>query len=443
MSDKPMLSICVPSRNRQRYFKETIKGLLRNRRQDVEFIFADNSDDHAVMNDFMADYRNDPRVIYLPATDQVLSMMDNWERAAHASTGEWVTFIGDDDFVEPDVAGLLERVVAHNPDIEAFSWGALYYSWPVEGEPVSIVSVAFDRSVMRLPKSEPIKRMFGWFEPTSVPTSGYSIYHSAIRRRLLDRIYAKYNNRYFEHAVVDYDMAMKVILEGEGFAFCQRPFSIFGACPESNSFSIGRLEDTKLRAKIFMEEFGRNFEDDPGLRDFPFSSFLGSTATIGVTQQWFREKYKVPDLPGWETGYAKACAMNTEAYRDREAFDTIRAGYETAFRNWKGGRFLKDYQPAWKGDIPIVPVSGAQASAILVRGDAGGAQTPAELWDVVSAMVARPEDIHVDEKGLPFPWEAEIASEELIQATGQTIQRVKAPKPENKPKRKKVSGGRR
>ena len=50
----PFLSICVPSRNRQRYFKEIIGFLLENRRDDVEFIFADNSDDGSVMDGFMA-----------------------------------------------------------------------------------------------------------------------------------------------------------------------------------------------------------------------------------------------------------------------------------------------------------------------------------------------------------------------------------------------------
>ncbi|HBF30132.1 glycosyltransferase family A protein [Rhizobium sp.] len=411
MTHTPTLSICVPSRNRQYYFQKTIEGLLRNKRDDVQFVFADNSDDPSIMNDFMTEIVKDPRVIYLPSTGETLSMMDNWERTIVATSGEWVSFIGDDDFIDPDVAALILRVDKVNPETEAFSWGLLHYAWPVAGEAPSTITVNFDHSVMKVPKTEPMKRMFGWFEPGAVPTSGFSIYHAAIRRRLLDRIYAKYGNCYFQHAVVDYDMAMKVICEAEGFVFCKRQFSIMGSCPESNSFSIGRLEDTKKKAQVFMDEFGKNFEDDPALRNFPFSSFLGVTATIGVTQQWFCEKYNV-NYPGWEQGYAKACALNTEAYRDKEAFDMINAGYETAFQNWKDGKLLKYYKPVWRGNVEIKTVSGATADGVLIRGDIAGVQTPAELWDVVLDMVTLVDEIVVPEAGLLLPWQQKMISVE-------------------------------
>jgi glycosyltransferase involved in cell wall biosynthesis len=422
MTNTPTLSICVPSRNRQYYFQKTIEGLLRNKRDDVEFVFADNSDDPSIMNDFMVEIVKDPRVVYLPSTGATLSMMDNWERTIVATSGEWVSFIGDDDFIDSDVAALIVRVAKINPEIEAFAWGALEYRWPIDGEPPTTITVNFDNSVVKLPKVEPMKRMFGWFDTRAVPTSGFSIYHGAIKRSLLDRIYRKYGNCYFHHAVVDYDMAMKVICETEGFAFCKRQFSMFGACPESNSFSIGRLEDTKKKAQIFMDEFGKNFEDDPSLRDFPFSSFLGVTATIGVTQQWFRQKYGV-DYPGWEQGYARACAFNTESYRDKEAFDIIKAGYETAFRNWKGGKFLKYYKPAWTGNIEERGLSGAKADGIFVRADIAGVRTPAELWNVVADMITPVDQIVVPETGLVFPWQQKalsIEAADIAEASKQT-----------------------
>ncbi|MDQ0456938.1 glycosyltransferase family 2 protein [Rhizobium paknamense] len=421
MTHQPGLTICVPSRNRQFYFQKTIEGLLKNERPDVQFVFADNSDDPAIMNDFMAALLpKDPRIVYLPSTGTVLSMLDNWERTIKAATGEWVSFIGDDDFIDPDVMGLIDRVAAVNPDIEAFSWGTLSYSWPVEGEPVGTVRIPFDRAVIRLPKSEPFRRMFGWYEPNAVPTSGYSIYHSAIRRRLLQRIHDKYGQCYFGHAVVDYDMAMKVICEAQGFAFTQRPFSIFGACPASNSFSIGRLEDTKKKAEIFLAEFGSNFEADPALRDFPFSSLLGVTATIGLTQHVFRKQYGI-EVEGWEKGFAKACALNTEAYRDKQAFETIKAGYDMAFRNWKGGRFLKHYNPVWLGDIPLLTVTGFTESALIIRSDIGGADTPAALWEVIKGMIVPADDIVVHPDGLRSLVEEGVASEQVLRLAGKTV----------------------
>ena len=79
MPDVPKLSICVPSRNRQDCFRQTISDLTANPRTDVEFVFADNSDDPTIMDEFMRAI-NDPRIVYLPSGPLPLSMADNWER---------------------------------------------------------------------------------------------------------------------------------------------------------------------------------------------------------------------------------------------------------------------------------------------------------------------------------------------------------------------------
>jgi glycosyltransferase involved in cell wall biosynthesis len=401
MTTRPTLSICVPSRNRQFYFQKTIEGLLRNKRQDVEFVFTDNSDDPSIMNDFMAEIVKDKRVVYIPSADSTLSMIDNWERSIRATTGEWVTFIGDDDFIEPDLAGLLERVVAVSPDLDAFTWGVLGYFWPEEGVDIKSVSVTFGNTIVKVPRSEAMRRMFGWFESSSIPTSGFSIYHGAIRRSLLETIRQTYGGVYFEHPNVDYEMAMKVIFNGRNFATCLRQFSVMGVCPLSNSYSIGRLEDTKNKIKIFTEELAGKFQDDPKLEDFPFSFSLGVSASIALTQHWFKEKYGLR-YGGWEKAFVEACAYNTEIYSEEEAFEIVKAGYEAAFKKWQGGKFLKYYSPKRQTALARsdVVVTGFNNEGVYLRADIAGASTPAEVWDVLTSMVTPVEDIPVDKLGL-------------------------------------------
>ena len=81
-------------------------------RTDVEFVFADNSDDASIMNDFMDDVLGDPRVKYLPSVGRVLPMVENWDRCVEATTGEFVCMIGDDDYVDVDVVDLIRRCQA-------------------------------------------------------------------------------------------------------------------------------------------------------------------------------------------------------------------------------------------------------------------------------------------------------------------------------------------
>ncbi|MGV8938299.1 MAG: glycosyltransferase family 2 protein [Allorhizobium sp.] len=407
MAETPRLSICVPSRNRQYYFQKTIEGMMRNPRTDVEFVLADNSDDPSIMNDYMVELRKDPRVVYLPSVDRTLSMIDNWERTLAASTGDWVTIIGDDDFVDPDVMIVLKKAVAANPELEAFSWGVGNYTWPHEDVAIASVFVPFNSFVVKVPRAEPLRRMFGWVDCNAVPSSGFSIYHSAISRPLLEKIKQLFGGSYFDHPVVDYDMAMKVIVTAKHFGFCQRPFSIMGSCPESNSFSVGRLDDIKKKVAIFVAELGRNVDDDAEMRGFPFTTSLGVTAAIGVAQHYFRKKYKLT-YDGWEKSFVKACVKNTEMFGDESAFETVRDGYVAALKNWHRGKYLKEFNPVRKSRHFGMAIGGSNEDGTYIRSDIAGIKTPEDLYNIISAMTTPPDMIVVRADGLRFPWDEQI-----------------------------------
>lgn len=406
MAESLRLSICVPSRNRQYYFQQTIEGLLRNPRTDVEFVFADNSDDPSIMDEYMREVAKDPRVRYLPSEDRALSMLDNWERTLAAATGDWITVIGDDDFIDPDVMTVIAKSVAVNPELEAFSWGVVAYTWPTDDSRSHSVFIPFNSFVVKVPRDQPLRLMFGWHNSGAVPSSGFSIYHAAVSRPLLERIRAMFGNRYFEHPTVDYDMAMKVIATGREFAFCQRPFSVMGSCPQSNSFAVTRIDDIKARVDVFMSELGRNMDQDPELARFPFSSYLGLTSVIGITQQWFKKKYKFR-YTGWEKNFADACMRNTEMFRDREAFEIVKNGYLAAFRKWEGGKYLKHFAPVFRGDEIGITLSGSNETGTYLRSDIAGIKTPEGLQTIINAITTPADLVLVRPDGLRYPWDEE------------------------------------
>src|ERR1044072_1747722 len=143
---EPTLSICVPSRNRQVYFQETIRSLLVSERDDVEFVFVDNSDDPSIMDGFMQAFAGDRRICYLRSGRATLSMMDNWERALNPATGRFVAFIGDDDYIDPGLAGFivnLERKIK----VDAIAWTGPNYIWPTEGSKPRSISISLNTNV--------------------------------------------------------------------------------------------------------------------------------------------------------------------------------------------------------------------------------------------------------------------------------------------------------
>lgn len=387
----PFLSICVPSRNRHRYFKETIAYLLESRRTDVEFVLADNSDDPGIINDFMTDKR-DPRVKYLPSAERVLSMKENWDRCLDATTGRWITVIGDDDLIDPDVVDALEVACALKPELEAFGWSHMKYGWPTEDSPPQNVRINMAATFHDMPRSLIFRRAYRWDDAGITLNSGFSIYHSAISRELLQRVKSRFGGVYFEHPTIDYDNGLKNAAVGRSFVYCMRPFSILGACPESNSviaFDPARFRETVDRLK---SELGHDFENEPWMKGFPFPSMLGMTATIAQVHQYMQYTYKI-GMDGWEPNFAGACAAYCAKFANRADFDLLADGYRAAFATWKGGAFLKHFQPVFSPHPSAEIYTGMLDDALYVDSRIGNAVSPAAFYKAVQGFLVRPLDM--------------------------------------------------
>ena len=399
MAAEPVLSICVPSRNRQIYFQETIRALAASGRDDVEFVVADNSDDASIMRDFIASLPADSRIRFLPAPPTTLSMMDNWERAVSAATGRWVAAIGDDDFLDPDLADVILSLEARDPEADALAWTGMTYIWPEPGAPVRPVNISLSNHVTRFDKNVLMRKAFMWEGAAMVPLCGYSIYHGAHSRRLIDRIRELGRGRYFEFPIIDYENAFKAILLGKAFYHVARPFSVLGVCPLSNSKASGNLEAQDRVQANFNRELGWNLDDDPLLADIPFRTSQGLTACVYAVQHWLTRKYNIPHA-GYEANLVKAMEANCRLYPDRQSFEITAERYRAALASWKDGAYLTDFNPVWR-EPSAAPRRTEMLTGVL-PGDhlqfpdsIGGVTTPGELYALISATLTRPSDIKV------------------------------------------------
>lgn len=400
MAAEPVLSICVPSRNRQLYFCQTIDALLRSERQDVQFVFVDNSDDPAIMNTFVAAKANDPRITYLATGAQIHSMMANWERAVAAATGRYVTVIGDDDYADPDLAAFLLNLEAHVGQIDALTWSGFNYNWPVEGETPLPLKLDLNARVTRFDKRDLLARAFRWEGALHVPLCGNSVYHGAISRALLLKIRDHFGGRFFEFPTIDYENAFKVILTGQAFYHVSRPFSVPGVCPLSNSAATKTVASAEAAVARFNQDLGRDINDDPLLSDTPFRAGAGITATIFVIQHWLCRKYGFPHT-GYEEKLVEALVRNCEIYRDRESFDALSATYHAALSTWHGGRYLPLFEPRFTpppvSAVPgMTPWSGLDSDANLhFAEDAAGTSTPGDLFEVLKGIMIPAGEIEI------------------------------------------------
>ena len=387
----PFLSICVPSRNRQRYFKETIGFLLDSPRDDVEFVFADNSDDASDMDDFVAGIV-DTRARFLSAPAQTLSMKDNWERCLEATTGAWVSVIGDDDLIDPDLVDALRIAIALKPGLDAFGWSNLKYDWVSGDCPVRNVHVPLEATFHDMPQPLLFRRAFRWDDAGVTLTSGYSVYHAAISRTLLERTRAQFGGRYFSHPTLDYESALKNVTLGRNFVYCRRPFSIYGTCPESNTsaaWSPKRFAETIDRTK---SELGHDFEREPWMKDFPFDTMLGMPASVAQAQQYLRVTYGI-GLPGWEPNFARAAAAYCGKFGDREDFDAVTARYREALGSYARGAFLGDFQPVFTPKREGRVFTGLIGTDLYVEDRMGGATSPTSFYRAIDGLLQRPAEL--------------------------------------------------
>ena len=344
---RPFLSICVPSRNRQRYFQDVITALTKTKRQDIQFVFSDNSDDPELMNSFMMRFADDPRVVFLPSTGTTLAMMDNWERTIRATTGEWISFIGDDDYIDPDLVLVLKKVIEAFPDLDAFDWSQLYYNWPGVSSIQANNFIELESKCFEVPQPLLYRRAFRWEAAIVVPISGFSVYHGAIKRDLADRIRDTFGGRYFEHPTPDFDFGFKAVLLGKRFVWSQRPLSVLGCCAESNTAGIYSYEGTLKAVERFEREMGRDLNADSYLSDFPFHSALGVPVVILQVQHWLKKQYGISE-EGWEQTFVECCGTYCEIYTEKNAFDLITEGYRKAFKNWHDGKFATCFNPVFR-----------------------------------------------------------------------------------------------
>jgi glycosyltransferase involved in cell wall biosynthesis len=385
MSDRPKLSICIPSRNRQDCFRQTILDLVANPRTDIEFVVTDNSDDPSIMDGFMAGLR-DIRIRYLPSAVRPLSMADNWERTITATSGEWVIVIGDDDYVDPDIVDQIIEIESRDAAVEAIGWNRVPFQWVNARSDEKSIPFSLINRIMRHSKEQLERRLFGWAAATYMPQCPYGIYHGAIPRRTLDRIATTFSGRFFEHPTVDYDFMHKLVSSSSNFAYINRPMSILGVAPASNSAAIGDTEKLDRAVEAHRREYGDAFEEATRAAGFPFRINCGVAGNIMAAQVWFKQRYGFA-YDGWQENFARAVTLECGLWRERDGFDRHVAGIEAAFREWQGGRYLPLFQPRFVGPVEGPTFWGVRDNHLHISQDIGGSETPRAFYRVLQDIL--------------------------------------------------------
>lgn len=122
----PLLSIIIPTHNRARYAIATIRSAL-SIGQDIEVVVADSSPVDMITSEFPDDLFN--ARLKISRSEKPMSVVDNFNHALSAASGDFLVFIGDDDFVSAEIVPLARWARDNSVDAVKLNFPALYY-WP-------------------------------------------------------------------------------------------------------------------------------------------------------------------------------------------------------------------------------------------------------------------------------------------------------------------------
>lgn len=120
----PILSVVIPTHNRQRYAIDAIRTIIDNF-PDTEVVVSDTSDTRELANAFAQSIESG-RLIY-SHTAEKLDVVRNFEKGLNLATGEYLIFLGDDDCLGPQAEQIAHWAKEHQIDAVGCTLGASYY----------------------------------------------------------------------------------------------------------------------------------------------------------------------------------------------------------------------------------------------------------------------------------------------------------------------------
>ncbi|MES2592725.1 MAG: glycosyltransferase family 2 protein [Bacteroidota bacterium] len=110
MNRLPLISICIPTYNGEKYLKECLNSVLSQTYKNIEIIIVDDCSTDAttaILENYMAE---DRRIILYKNTSN-LGLVGNWNKCLELAKGEWIKFVFQDDLIVHDCIEKQQKAV--------------------------------------------------------------------------------------------------------------------------------------------------------------------------------------------------------------------------------------------------------------------------------------------------------------------------------------------
>jgi hypothetical protein len=250
-SSRPLLSIIIPTYNRQEYAASAIRCALAIPSDDIEIVVQDGSDDDR-LSTLIAQERLDKRLSY--RYEWPAPMLENFNRAIGRATGEYLCIIGDDDGVNPEIVQAAAWAKSNALDGLAVK-NRVFYVWPGTVAPATLLSTLLKKvlngslQILPFPRDITTNVDIEVELRTLIQDGGVhylnfnlpKLYHGLVHRRCLDAVREKVGT-YCASPSPDMFLSLAVACTAPRIAVTYYPLTISGVCMASNSITQGILK---------------------------------------------------------------------------------------------------------------------------------------------------------------------------------------------------------
>ncbi len=249
---KPRFSILIPTRDRPETFIHALATVAAQQGNDFEIVVADNASGPKVKE--AVDAVKSCPITYI-RSDNILTMVENWERGLEACQGDYITVIGDDDGLMPSALEISRRFLDQT-QTKLMTWKTHSYWWPdtiVEFQRNTLyVSYTPDVNGSIQTSREQLKAFYA-------DRMGFGdlpmLYNSFVHRSLLEETKSRWGKMLPLPHVPDVASGVLNLALCDSYVVCQRPLAIRANSGKSNGTSFyARSKGAEVREKHFAEE---------------------------------------------------------------------------------------------------------------------------------------------------------------------------------------------
>ncbi|MEG0031598.1 glycosyltransferase family 2 protein [Acinetobacter sp.] len=258
---KPLISILIATKNRQKYCLSAVQSILRLPNANIQVVVQDNSDD-TTLNEMLKSLLGDSRLVYR-YTPPPFSSIDNFNAAIELATGEYICLIGDDDGINPEIISAAGWAKENNIECIVGNLKA-NYRWEKTGEKkflhIKVVSNSliigdFNGVAKKVDPKQSLLKLIQNGCTNYMEFDFPKLYHGVVKRAIFEQLKQE-TGAYLKGLSPDIYAAIALSFKINQFIVIDYPLTIPGVCSVSSSVQEGEQKSNS-----------KDLENAPHLRD--------------------------------------------------------------------------------------------------------------------------------------------------------------------------------